>query len=99
MAETSRMMYGYTYEQWMDPARLAKRAQEEWDKYQAMSDAFDLVQDKEHWKNPIDAVIPEEKRSIVEQAINYYAGGGARFVPAGEGKLRVAAPGYWGNGF
>ena len=98
---TERLLFGtYTYAQWMDPARLAAQAQKEWDTQMAMEEAFDLVKNKEHWKGRIDAVIPADKRDVVESAIRHFTGGGARFIAVQEeGKLRVTAPGYWANGF
>lgn len=97
---TERQIFGLTYSQWMDPARLAAKAQKEWDEQTAMDDAFELVKPKDSWKGPIDAIIPVEKKEIVAVAIRHFTGGGVRFfaVPE-EGKVRVTAPGYWANGF
>ena len=94
---TERMMYGYTHAEWIAGAEA--RAQRDWDEFFKKEDAFDAVKNKEHWKDSIDAIIKEEDRAITETAINFFAGGGVMFYPAGEGKLRVTAPGYWANGF
>ena len=97
---TEKMMYGYTYDQWMDPDRLAKKAQEEWDKFHRLQDAFELVQNKEHWKGSIDAIIPADKLAVVQEAVGFYAGSkGFKAYDAGNGQVRVVAPGYWKNGF
>lgn len=60
-----------------------------------MEAAFDLVKPAEHWKAPIDAVIPAEKRAVVAEAVAYYTATEAEFAPAGFGELRVTAAGYW----
>jgi len=99
MSDTPRMMYGFTKEQWMDPARLAEKAQKEWNEFFAKQDAFEAVQNKENWKFPIDAIIDEKDRKITQEAIQFFAGGGVKFFQAGPGKLRVTAPGYYKNGF
>ena len=79
---------------------MAGRAQEEWDKFFEKEDAFQAVQNKDHWKGPIDAVIDADKRKITTEAISFFAGGkGIKFTDAGDGRLRVTAPGYWANGF
>ena len=97
---TEKMMYGFTYEQWMDPDRLAKKAQEEWDNFFRLQNAFELVQNKDHWKGPIDATIPIERLEDVREAVASYAGSrGFKAVALGNGQVRVTAPGYWGNGF
>lgn len=61
-----------------------------------ISDAFDLVKDAEHWKNPIDAIIPAGKQAVVERAIPWYTGTEAAFEECDRaGYLRVTAPGYF----
>lgn len=69
--------------------------------------AFEKVENKDHWKGPIDAVIDAKDRNIVAFAIEFYTATTATFRPvkAGEfavgmadevaGRLRVTAPGYW----
>lgn len=58
--------------------------------------AFEKVQNKEHWKGAINAVIDPADEQIVNAAICHFAYGGASFSKAAGGKLRVKAPGYWG---
>ena len=59
-----------------------------------LAEAFEKVQDKKHWKNPIDAIIQKEDISIVNAAIDFFAGGGAVFSIHHKG-TRVTAPGYF----
>jgi hypothetical protein len=64
-----------------------------------LKECWDLVRNKEHWKNDIDAIIPAEKQELVYYAIPWFAGAGdIEFFDAGEGKLRVVASGYFSNG-
>lgn len=60
-----------------------------------LKNAFTLVESQENWKYPIDAEIPANDRHIVATAIEFFAGGQATFTAAGEGRLRVKAPGYY----
>jgi hypothetical protein len=60
-----------------------------------MDKAFKLVQNKEHWKNPINAVIAAKDRDVVDEAIIYYTGSVGAFTPMKGGKLRVRADGYY----
>jgi hypothetical protein len=64
-----------------------------------LKEGWELVRNKEHWKNDIDAVIPAEMERVVSYAIPWFAGGGdMEFLAAGNGKIRVVASGYWSNG-
>ena len=62
-----------------------------------LSEAFDVVKDHEHWKNPIDAVVSADKRDVLTHAIPYFTGTAADFDDEGldPGKLRVFADGYF----
>jgi hypothetical protein len=60
-----------------------------------MEAAWELVAPAEHWKAPIAAEIPAEKAAVVAEAIAFYTATEAHFEPAGAGKLRVTAAGYW----
>lgn len=60
-----------------------------------LKNAFTMVENRDNWKHPIDAEIPEIDRHIVATAIEFFAGGKAKFTAAGEGRLRVKAPGYY----
>lgn len=58
--------------------------------------AFELVKDKEHWKNPIDAVVDEGMVHVLTFAIPWFTGTPAEFEPCEEaGKIRVRSIGYW----
>lgn len=67
-----------------------------------LTDAFELVQNKEHWKLPIDTVLPTgvtlAQVELIEAAIVYFTGGGStvrRFHATGQ--IRVTAPGYYAS--
>jgi hypothetical protein len=64
---------------------------------EAMSKAFDLVKDGEHWKNPIDKTLEltDEQRRITEDAIIFYAGCVPTITKVAGGKYRVRAVGYY----
>lgn len=60
-----------------------------------MAPAFDLVKDSEHWKNPIDKVIPADSdTNLIHAAVAFYTGSHAEFTPVDDG-LRVTADGYY----
>lgn len=63
-----------------------------------LSDAFDSVKAKTHWKDPIDAIIMAERRDIVEAAIKFYTTTVPRFTTHYDattaGLLRVRSVGY-----
>lgn len=64
-----------------------------------LRDAFRQVSDKDHWKNDIDAIVPADMKEVLTYAIPFHTGGGeVEFHDAGNGMLRVTAPGYWSNG-
>jgi len=56
--------------------------------------AFKKVQDKEHWKNPISAVIKREDMAILRVAIPFYTGTPAFFYHYA-GLTIVKADGYY----
>jgi len=58
--------------------------------------AFDRVRNPRDWKAPIEAVIPDDDRPIVEQAVRWFTGTEAKFRPHGgdPGRLLVVALGY-----
>lgn len=61
-----------------------------------LAKAFEDVKDKEHWKNPIDAVVPLGQKDVLEKAIPWYTGTEPTFYDIDkEGYLRVTAPGYF----
>ena len=64
---------------------------------QELDAGFELVRPEDHWKAPIDAVIPAEARDLVERAVPWYSGGHATFRAMPDGRLRVTAPGYWAS--
>jgi hypothetical protein len=58
--------------------------------------AFDRVRDPRDWKAPIRAVIQEDQRPVVEQAIRWFTDTEPLFIggPADASELVVLAPGY-----
>jgi hypothetical protein len=68
-------------------------------KHEALHKCFMGVANKKDWKMPINALIQKKDVKMVEEAINFFAGGGVEFKKDKKGFLRVTAPGYYGNGF
>ena len=67
--------------------------------------AFNLVKDKEHWKNPIHVEITDKLlvtenglvpfKEMVDAAVIHFTGGVATFTATGNGKYVVDAVGYY----
>ncbi len=58
--------------------------------------AFNLVKDQDDWKNPIDKIVPQDKRDILTYAVPYFTGTTAEFEPVDDpDELRCKAPGYY----
>lgn len=59
--------------------------------------AFDMVKDKNNWKNPILAIIKADMRmrEIIKDAIAFYAGSPCLIVENRNGYCMVQAPGYY----
>ena len=66
-----------------------------------LKDAFTAVQNKEHWKNDVDAIVDASLKDVVPVAIEWYTGT-SRFAvmitDLPDEKIRVQASGYWSNG-
>jgi hypothetical protein len=64
--------------------------------FDRLASAFDRVRNARDWRAPIEAVIPEEDRPLVEQAITLFTDAPPTFVPAPKrpGHLLVRAQGY-----
>lgn len=60
-----------------------------------MKCAFELIEDKKHWKNPIDATIDESDFELCDYACIFFTGGCLEVVENKDGKLRVQSPGYF----
>ena len=67
-----------------------------------LKEAFEKVQNKDHWKNPIDAVIPKQAMDITADAIHFFTGTQAFFSSnrltlkeVQDGCVRVTAIGYY----
>jgi hypothetical protein len=77
----------------------------------ALREAFDRVQDREHWKNPIVSFCAERDQNLVRQAIEFFAGSKTEFsfsciavadqpelnILAGDRVLSVRAGGYYAD--
>ena len=59
-----------------------------------LEQAFMKVQNKEHWKNPIKAIIPESEQEITREAISHFTATEAIFFYERHGFLQVEAKGY-----
>lgn len=59
--------------------------------------AFEAVQNPEHWKGQVDAVVLAEHVDVVSKAIEAFTATKARVYPYGFGNtmVRVIAAGYW----
>jgi hypothetical protein len=71
---------------------MAKYTQEQ------LEAAFKLVQNKKHWKNPINATIEnpgEEQVACIEEAVIHFTGSIPDVVTLKGGKIRVQAEGYY----
>lgn len=62
--------------------------------HQQLEDAFQKVQSKTSWKDPIDSVVPEKERKVVGSAVEFYTATQAEFTDLRDGLLRVRAIGY-----
>jgi hypothetical protein len=64
-----------------------------------MHAAFTFVQDKKHWKNPIDITLDpldESQIELVTDAVIHYTGSCPHFVlNKSTGKMRITAVGYY----
>lgn len=61
-----------------------------------LDEAFDVVKDAAHWKNPIDAIVPRSMVAVLERAIPYYTGTSAEFFDTEDAeKVQVKADGYF----
>jgi len=62
--------------------------------------AFEKVQNKEHWKNPIDAFIDPKEYGIIDDAISYFTGTRINYAVVerggpNDGKIHIKADGYY----
>lgn len=62
-----------------------------------MKEAFDMVADRNHWKNPIKRIVKIEPRMIpiIEDAVMYFTGSEAEITKLHSGFYRVEAVGYY----
>ena len=65
---------------------------------QTMDAAFKEIQNKEHWKMPIDHILDscdDAKQKLITNAVIFYAGCVPNFKRLPNGKVRVTAVGYY----
>lgn len=75
--------------QWVDHMKSGYSDEE-------LSAAFDLVQNQENWKLPIDHTVRDEvPQHQVEAAITFYTGSVATIEDRSDGSYRVTAAGYY----
>ncbi len=80
--------------------QLVKKAKWEgtWSGYtqEQLSTAFDGVRNADHWKGPIDALVPEDELTVTVLAIIFYTATEpkASWVESKE-HFRVTSEGYW----
>lgn len=60
-----------------------------------LEEAFKRVQNKEHWKNPIDALIDEKYLDITDKAIQFFTGTAIKSNVKEGNKLHIKADGYF----
>ena len=57
---------------------------------------FEMIQDEDHWKNPISAVVPKYFLEKFERAARFYTTAGLQVVKDhGNGMVEVYGPGYY----
>ena len=59
-----------------------------------LEQAFQKVQNKNHWKGPIDSYIQAHERDLISAAISHFTATQANFTIQSNGWLRVKAKGY-----
>lgn len=60
--------------------------------------AFESVQNKSHWKKPVNAVIATPTathQNLLTEAVIHFTGGAPSFQDLGSGRTRITAPGYY----
>jgi hypothetical protein len=59
--------------------------------------AFNSVRNAEHWKNPIDKVVPLRGTNLplIAEAIYFYTSTMTTFIQEPDGMVRITAPGYY----
>ena len=50
-----------------------------------------------HWKNPVRAVVNEEKADLYCEAISFFVGGVCRIKPVGDDLVEITNRGYFSN--
>lgn len=61
-----------------------------------IDETFRLIQNKEHWKFPIDVMVDDDKVALTVAAIRHMHADEPKVTPLGEGKTRIQGRGYQG---
>lgn len=56
--------------------------------------AFEVVQNRDHWKNPIDVMVDDSAVAVTVEAIKFFHASSPKVTPLGEGKTRIKGIGY-----
>ena len=59
---------------------------------------FELVENKDHWKGPIDAMVAKSigvTPDVIMSAVMFFTATEATVEDEGVGQMHVTAPGYW----
>lgn len=65
---------------------------------EVMRSTFERVQNPEHWKGPVDAMVAYSEGFHIEtirDAVMFFTATEAEITDAGSGRMHVTAPGYW----
>jgi hypothetical protein len=64
--------------------------------HQELREAFELIENKENWKNPISAVIDSMKFYLCDAAAEYFTGAGLKKVfQVSDSRVMISGPGYY----
>lgn len=62
--------------------------------YDALRTAFESVENKIHWKNPIVSIIPENKKELISVAIEFFTATEAKFSEIRNPETNCVIPGF-----
>jgi hypothetical protein len=87
---------------YLTPAEINHRGNHRGYHRGSLESAFNTVQPKTHWKDPIDAIVPSESLAITVEAIMFYTATPCTVTPCEAGKdmepeqryFRVQSIGY-----
>lgn len=69
------------------------------DRQKQLREAFEMVENKLNWKNPIKRTLPidtsDEQLALIDEAVRHFAGCTATITRRPDGRAVVTAPGYY----